>query len=79
LKKHEFKNAEWTDLVKEFDKSSDYDKEQLKRWSEKWVTKPGLPIIRLGTNKDGSLLRSSIHNKYFYSYGQINVLNTNDE
>lgn len=79
LKKHEFSNAEWSDLIKEFEKTSDYDKEQLKRWSEKWVTKPGLPIITFGKNKDGDLLCNPIHNKYFCYYGQINISNQKDE
>ena len=42
LKKHEFANAEWTDLVKEFETAS---KQDLKDWSENWVTKRGMPIF----------------------------------
>ncbi len=39
LKKHEFKNAEWTDLVKEFEVASGSD---LKDWATDWVTKRGM-------------------------------------
>ncbi len=45
LKKNEFKNAEWTDLVKEFETAT---KKDLKDWANIWVTKRGLPIITLG-------------------------------
>ena len=43
LKKHEFKNAEWTDLVKEFETASGQD---LKDWANVWVTERGMPIFR---------------------------------
>ena len=43
LKKHEFANAEWTDLVKEFELAS---KQDLKDWAEKWVKQRGMPVIR---------------------------------
>ncbi|MDQ6788476.1 MAG: M1 family metallopeptidase, partial [Acidobacteriota bacterium] len=78
LKKHEFKNAEWTDLVKEFETYGGYDKGGLKQWSEKWVTKPGLPIIKL-LEENGNYKCPSIHGKKFCPYGQINALNRNDE
>jgi len=45
LKKHEFKNAEWTDLVKEFETAS---KQDLKDWANVWVKQRGLPIFNLG-------------------------------
>jgi aminopeptidase N len=44
LKKYKFKNAEWLDLVKGFEKSS---KKDLKNWSETWIKKRGLPIVHL--------------------------------
>jgi len=47
LKKHEYANAEWTDLVEEFETAS---KQDLKNWAETWVKKRGMPIIR-ATNK----------------------------
>jgi aminopeptidase N len=43
LKKHEFANAEWTDLVKEFETAS---KQDLKDWSKAWVTERGMPVFR---------------------------------
>jgi aminopeptidase N len=44
LKKHQFANAEWTDLVKEFETAS---KKDLKNWADFWVKQRGLPIIRI--------------------------------
>ncbi|MGI9036950.1 MAG: M1 family metallopeptidase, partial [Pyrinomonadaceae bacterium] len=44
LKKHEFANAEWTDLVKEFELAS---KQDLKNWANVWVKQSGLPIMRV--------------------------------
>ena len=38
LKKHEFANAEWTDLVKEFETAS---KQNLKDWANVWVKQRG--------------------------------------
>ena len=43
LKKHEFANAEWTDLVKEFELASNQD---LKDWANVWVKQRGTPIIK---------------------------------
>jgi aminopeptidase N len=44
LKKHEFANAEWTDLVKEFETASNLN---LKDWANSWVTKRGMPIFTM--------------------------------
>ena len=41
LKKHEFANAEWTDLVKEFETAS---KQDLKVWANGWVKQRGLEV-----------------------------------
>jgi aminopeptidase N len=43
LKKNEFKNAEWTDLVKGFETAT---KKDLKDWASNWVKKAGVPIFR---------------------------------
>ena len=42
LKKHEFSNATWQDLVTEFEIAS---KKDLKDWANNWVTKRGVPLI----------------------------------
>ena len=47
LKKHEFANAEWTDLVKEFELASEKD---LKDWANVWVKQRGLLKIEYPTN-----------------------------
>ncbi|CAN5821827.1 aminopeptidase N [soil metagenome] len=39
LKKHQFANAEWTDLVKEFETATEQD---LKTWASVWVKQRGL-------------------------------------
>ncbi|HEX3101370.1 MAG TPA: M1 family aminopeptidase, partial [Pyrinomonadaceae bacterium] len=43
LKKHEYANAEWRDLVTEFEAAS---QRELGDWSEQWVTQRGMPIFR---------------------------------
>ncbi len=43
LKKHEFANAGWEDLVSEFESAS---KDDLKEWANIWVKKRGVPIIK---------------------------------
>ncbi len=55
LKKHEYANAGWEDLVKEFEAASGQD---LKDWANTWVKKPGLPLIRslrLGSKQNETL------------------------
>jgi aminopeptidase N len=44
LKKHEYANAGWEDLVKGFENVSGRD---LKGWANVWVKKPGLATIRV--------------------------------
>lgn len=44
LTKHEFGNAGWEDLVREFEAASQQD---LKEWAGMWVKQPGLPILKL--------------------------------
>jgi aminopeptidase N len=43
LKNHQYANAEWTDLVKEFETASG---KNLKDWANVWVKKRGMPIVR---------------------------------
>ena len=69
LKKHEFANAEWTDLVKEFELAS---KQDLKDWANVWVKKAGVPIIRMAQAKS---VNESITLNVLE---QTNVLNNND-
>ncbi len=47
LKKHQFANAEWTDLVKEFETAS---KQDLKDWANVWVKNRGLEIYKVTYN-----------------------------
>ncbi len=44
LKNHEFGNAGWEDLVREFQRASHLG---LKHWADAWVRRPGLPYIRV--------------------------------
>jgi aminopeptidase N len=43
LKKHEFGNAGWEDLVKEFEKAGE---QNLQKWAQAWVMQRGLPVYR---------------------------------
>jgi aminopeptidase N len=54
LKKHEFGNAGWEDLVKEFEAASGKD---LGDFAENWVKRRGLPLIKTSivTSKDGKI------------------------
>ncbi len=49
LKKHEYANAGWEDLVKEFEATSGQD---LKEWARQWVKQRGLPIYRVERTHD---------------------------
>jgi aminopeptidase N len=44
LKKHEYANAGWEDLVREFESAAGRN---LKDWADVWVRKPGMPIFRI--------------------------------
>ncbi|HEV7643479.1 MAG TPA: M1 family aminopeptidase [Pyrinomonadaceae bacterium] len=48
LKKHEFANAGWEDLVREFENSSQMN---LAGWAQEWVKQPGMPLFRLKITK----------------------------
>ncbi|MDQ3636034.1 MAG: M1 family aminopeptidase [Acidobacteriota bacterium] len=56
LKKHEFANAEWSDLVDEFENSSG---KKLKEWAAIWVKQRGVPIIRVEYN-DADILTQGL-------------------
>ncbi|MBK8810422.1 MAG: ERAP1-like C-terminal domain-containing protein [Acidobacteria bacterium] len=52
LKKHEFRNATWMDLVAEFESAagkefSENSGIRVSEWAQKWVTQRGLPIVRV--------------------------------
>jgi aminopeptidase N len=44
LRKHEYANAGWEDLVREFESAAGRN---LKDWADVWVRKPGMPIFRI--------------------------------
>jgi aminopeptidase N len=46
LKKHEYANATWQDLVSEFEAAS---KQNLNEWADTWVRQPGVPFIKVRT------------------------------
>ncbi len=70
LKKHEFNNAEWKDLVDEFNRV--YERRGLPQWAEYWVKQKGVPTIRVEyavghtekskTLPDGSFISSATGN-----------------
>ena len=45
LKNHQYSNAEWTDLVKEFETATKQG--NLKDWANVWIKKRGLPTVRV--------------------------------
>ncbi len=57
LKKHEFANATWQDLVTEFEIAK---QEDLKDWGKSWVTQKGMPILRANSKIDGCVETTSL-------------------
>lgn len=57
LRKHEFGNAGWEDLVDEFEVSSDAE---LTDFAEAWVKASGMPILRLSTIVSACIETTSI-------------------
>ncbi len=57
VKKYAFKNAEWSDLVKEFETTTGKD---LKAWAEVWVKQRGMPVVRVSTKVDGCVETSHL-------------------
>ena len=53
LKKHEFGNATWEDLVKEFEKASG---NELTEWATEWVKQRGAPVLRQQERPEGLIL-----------------------
>jgi aminopeptidase N len=77
LKKHEFANAEWTDLVKEFETAS---KQDLKDWANNWVKKRGVPMIKIdvtSTERNGKLEPVRFHGNYSYTTDSENLIEPN--
>jgi aminopeptidase N len=55
LKKHQFANAGWEDLVREFENSS---QKNLVGWAQAWVKQPGTPLFRLKIVKNAGFADS---------------------
>jgi aminopeptidase N len=67
LKKHEYANATWQDLMTEFETAKGRD---LKLWAANWLRKPGLTIYRYSkVEKNGSP-------KDHLTFGYVNPENT---
>jgi len=62
LQKHEFGNAGWEDLVREFESAS---KRELKEWAAVWVKRPGLPTVVYDAEAFG--VGSKSHNVVWFS------------
>lgn len=65
LKKYEFKNAEWLDLVSEFEQVKG---ESLKEWGERWIKQRGLARIKT------SLISADSKDSNFIGFLQEDVL-----
>ncbi|MBX3293023.1 MAG: hypothetical protein KF881_09060 [Acidobacteria bacterium] len=57
LKKHEFGNAGWEDLVAEFEAASE---ERLKSWAEVWINQKGVPLYQTKVDTTGRLVSALI-------------------
>jgi aminopeptidase N len=49
LKEHAYSNAEWSDLVRAFERTS---KQELDAWAASWVTRRGMPRVRVQMRED---------------------------
>ncbi len=68
LKKHEFGNAGWEDLVKEFETASNIG---LQKWANEWVTQRGLPVFRAKQVKTGNKVEISIQPEDILNEGGV--------
>ncbi len=75
LKKYEFANAGWEDLVKEFETASGRD---LKDWANVWVKQRGVPTFRtfaVTKGRDNEFLRQeNSFNKEVFWHERLSVL-----
>jgi aminopeptidase N len=73
LKKYQYKNAEWTDLVAEFETASGQD---LKSWANVWVKQRGLPVFRLKIEKKQNFVDSISlsHPEIYLRFSQSDIL-----
>jgi aminopeptidase N len=49
LKEHAFNNAEWADLVRDFERTSNV---KLDAWAASWVTRRGMAVVRVRLRED---------------------------
>ncbi len=68
LKDHAYANAEWTDLVRAFERASG---RQLDPWAEMWIRHRGMPQVDVAWSCDGDRLQR-------LSLSQKDVLGTAD-
>ena len=66
LKKHEFGNATWEDLVREFENASEWN---LRFWARQWVATPGLARIKNTTDLRAVFTDTSAARRDGYLYG----------
>jgi len=73
LKKHEFANAGWEDLVKEFETASN---KNLTYWANGWVTKRGMPIFRMKIESQSKIIdmRTSSPKETYLVFSQSDIL-----
>jgi aminopeptidase N len=70
LKKNEFGNAGWEDLVKEFEGASG---DKLREWAAQWVTQPGMPVFRTFRSREvpaysvGVSSKSAMETRFLWS------------
>jgi aminopeptidase N len=73
LKKHEYANAGWEDLVKEFESASNAG---LESWARQWVTQRGLPIFRSKQVRKGNRIEIEVQPEDAFREGRVWSLKT---
>jgi aminopeptidase N len=73
LKKHQFANATWQDLVSEFETARNVN---LERWAEHWIKQSGLPIFRSGQTRTSGTVTIEIRAEDPLKAGRVWVENT---
>jgi aminopeptidase N len=69
LKEHAYGNAEWTDLVRDFERVS---RTPLGRWAEMWIRNRGMPQVDVSWSCDGNRLsRLSLSQKDVLGTGGV--------
>jgi aminopeptidase N len=78
LKKHEYANATWQDLVSEFEAASG---QNLSNWASTWVGKRGMPVFRMKVESRSELLdmRNRTPSETHFIFSQSDILKSDNQ